>query len=190
MNLLPIHNNYVWIKHFTKYEIKQNPTSTIISVKMSLPLVLNIIKIGTIWKEVAFVYMTKLVFYLTLKHIFKHNNHENTFYSWDQMNNTAQRFIVSWRKNSFTHKLFIVTWSIKQLAYFYLFNLVSLRSVNLIKISPFISLFFCFCRLWKTLTQPCSRHILVTKRPVIDWPIRRPLVNTSVQWGCQWYRLR
>ena len=33
---------------------------------------------------------------------------------------------------------------------------------NLIKISPFISLFVCFCRSWKDLTQPRSRHVLVT----------------------------
>ena len=33
---------------------------------------------------------------------------------------------------------------------------------NLIKISHFISLSVCFCRLWKDLTQPRSRHVQVT----------------------------
>ena len=33
---------------------------------------------------------------------------------------------------------------------------------NLIKISPFISLSVCFCRSWNDLTQPRSRHVLVT----------------------------
>ena len=34
--------------------------------------------------------------------------------------------------------------------------------LNLIKISPFISLSVCFCRSWKDLMQPSSRHVLVT----------------------------
>ena len=58
---------------------------------------------------------------------------------------------------------------------------------NLIKISPFISLSVCFCRSWKDLTQPRSRHVLVTLWPVIDWLIRRSLVNASVQWGSECY---
>ena len=33
---------------------------------------------------------------------------------------------------------------------------------NLIKISPFIPLFVCFCRSWKDLTQPRLRHVLLT----------------------------
>ena len=58
---------------------------------------------------------------------------------------------------------------------------------NLIKISPFISLLVCFCRSWKDLTQPCSRHVLMTLWHVVNWPIKRSLVNASVQWGCKCY---
>ena len=69
------------------------------------------------------------------------------------------------------------------------FNLFKLtcQKLNLIKISPFISLLVCFCRSWKDLTQPRSRHVLVTLWPVVDWPIKRSLVNASVQWGCKCY---
>ena len=35
-------------------------------------------------------------------------------------------------------------------------------NLNLIKISPFISLSVYFCRSWKDLTQSRSRHVLVT----------------------------
>lgn len=30
MKLLQLHNNYVWVKHFTKFDIRENPTSTVI----------------------------------------------------------------------------------------------------------------------------------------------------------------
>ena len=66
-------------------------------------------------------------------------------------------------------------------------NSVPLAAIyNLIKISPFMSLSVCFCHSWKDLTQPRSRHVLVTYWPVIDWSIRRSLVNTSVHLGSEW----
>ena len=61
-----------------------------------------------------------------------------------------------------------------------------MKVTNLIKISPFISLSVCFCCSWKDLTQTRSRHVLVTYWPVIDWSIRRSLVNTSVHLGSEW----
>ena len=42
-NLLQIHENQFWINQFTNYEIKQNPTSTVVFL-----LVLNIIQIRVI----------------------------------------------------------------------------------------------------------------------------------------------
>ena len=50
--------------HFTKYDIRENPTATIILVLKFLPLMLNIIQIRANCKEVTFIYMAKPVLYL------------------------------------------------------------------------------------------------------------------------------
>ena len=71
MNVLQLHINYVWVMHFTKYDIRENPTATIILVLKFLPLMLNIIQIRANCKEVTFIYMAKPVLYLKFKHILR-----------------------------------------------------------------------------------------------------------------------
>ena len=43
----------------------------------------------------------------------------------------------------------------------FLSDIYNITLRNLIKISPFISLSVCFCRSWKDLTQPRSRHVVL-----------------------------
>ena len=58
-------------------EIKQNYTFLYFGNTVSCPP----IGIRPIYKEVAFAYIPKFVFYLIFKHIFEYINYEDTFYS-------------------------------------------------------------------------------------------------------------